>query len=156
MYALYFLILYKRYSPCHVIPLFKSPILFAFFSFVQTVFKHKTNFKIFNRLHDHMIQKLKYACMQAVKYLSLPPFPVSPVLTPPQAPKQVCVRANSLQSCPTLCDPMDCSHPPRLLCPWDSPGKNTRVGCHFLLHPKQVIQGYWFLGYSSRASLDIK
>ena len=23
--------------------------------------------------------------------------------------------------------------PTRLLCPWDSPGKNTRVGCHFLL-----------------------
>ena len=23
--------------------------------------------------------------------------------------------------------------PARLLCPWDSPGKNTRVGCHFLL-----------------------
>ena len=23
---------------------------------------------------------------------------------------------------------------PRLLCPWDSPGKNTGVGCHFLLH----------------------
>ena len=23
--------------------------------------------------------------------------------------------------------------PPRLFCPWDSPGKNTRVGCHFLL-----------------------
>ena len=22
---------------------------------------------------------------------------------------------------------------PRLLCPWDSPGKNTGVGCHFLL-----------------------
>jgi len=21
----------------------------------------------------------------------------------------------------------------RLLCPWDSPGKNTGVGCHFLL-----------------------
>ena len=27
---------------------------------------------------------------------------------------------------------MDCSLP-RLLCPWDSPGKNTGVGCHFLL-----------------------
>ena len=27
------------------------------------------------------------------------------------------------QLCPTLCDP----------CPWDSPGKNTGVGCHFLL-----------------------
>ena len=29
------------------------------------------------------------------------------------------------QSCPTLWDPMD--H--RLLCPWDSPGKSTGVGC---------------------------
>ena len=24
--------------------------------------------------------------------------------------------------------------PTRLPCPWDSPGKNTGVGCHFLLH----------------------
>ena len=24
-------------------------------------------------------------------------------------------------------------YPARLLCPWDSPGENTRVGCHFLL-----------------------
>ena len=30
------------------------------------------------------------------------------------------------------CNPMDCS-PTRLLCPWDSPGKNTGVDCHFLL-----------------------
>ena len=35
--------------------------------------------------------------------------------------------AKSLQSCPTLCDPT------RLPRPWDSPGKNTGVGCHFLL-----------------------
>jgi len=26
---------------------------------------------------------------------------------------------------------MDCSLPD--FCPWDFPGKNTRVGCHFLL-----------------------
>jgi len=38
----------------------------------------------------------------------------------------VCVL--NAQSGPTLCDPME-----RLLCPWDSPGKNTRVGCHVLL-----------------------
>ena len=25
------------------------------------------------------------------------------------------------------------SYPTRLLCPWDSPGKNTGAGCHFLL-----------------------
>ena len=33
------------------------------------------------------------------------------------------------KSCPTLCNPMGCIL--RLLCPWDSPGKNTEVGCHF-------------------------
>ena len=42
--------------------------------------------------------------------------------------------AKSLQSCPTLCDPIDGS-PPR---PWDSPGKNTGVGCHFLLQCMKV------------------
>ena len=44
--------------------------------------------------------------------------------------------------CITLClvtsvvsDPLWPHRPwrPRLLCPWDSPGKNTGVGCHFLL-----------------------
>ena len=39
--------------------------------------------------------------------------------------------AKSLQSCPTLCDPIDGSPPGSR--PWDSPGKNTGVGCHFLL-----------------------
>ena len=44
-----------------------------------------------------------------------------------------CMCAKSLQSYPTLCDPMDWLWPTRLLCPWDSPGKNTGVGCHALL-----------------------
>ena len=29
----------------------------------------------------------------------------------------------------------------RLLCPWDSPGKDTGVGCHFLLHGIFLAQG---------------
>ena len=37
--------------------------------------------------------------------------------------------AKSLQSCPTLCDPIDVWQPTRFPCPWDSPGKNTGVGC---------------------------
>ena len=45
--------------------------------------------------------------------------------------------AKSLQSGPTLCDPIDGS-PPRLPRPWDSPGKNTGVGCHFLLQCMKV------------------
>ena len=28
--------------------------------------------------------------------------------------------------------------PTRLLCPWDSPDKNTGVGCHFLLQSRKV------------------
>ena len=39
--------------------------------------------------------------------------------------------AKLLQSRPTLWDPMDCS-PPSPLC-MRFPGKNTGVGCHFLL-----------------------
>ena len=39
--------------------------------------------------------------------------------------------AKSLQSCPTL-QPHRCQ-PTRLPHPWDSPGKNTGVGCHFFL-----------------------
>ena len=31
-------------------------------------------------------------------------------------------------SCPTLYDPMNYSPPDSLLCPWNSPGKNTGVG----------------------------
>ena len=44
----------------------------------------------------------------------------------------VCVCAQLLQSCPTLCDPVD-SSPPGSSVHGDSPGKNTGAGCHFLL-----------------------
>ena len=47
--------------------------------------------------------------------------------------------AKSLQSCPTLYDPIDWTmQPTRLPRPWDSPGKNTGVGCHFLLQYMKV------------------
>ena len=55
----------------------------------------------------------------------------------PKYPKTAYVRAKSLQSCPTLCDPTD-GGVTRLPCPWDSPGKNTGVGCHFLLRCMKV------------------
>ena len=45
--------------------------------------------------------------------------------------------AKSLQACPTLCDPID-GQPTRLSRPWDSPGKNAGVGCHFLLQCMNV------------------
>ena len=39
-------------------------------------------------------------------------------------------------SCVRLCDPIDGSPPGSG--PWDSPGKNTGVGCHFLLQCMKV------------------
>ena len=44
--------------------------------------------------------------------------------------------AKSLQSCPTLRPHR--RQPTRLPRPWDSPGKNTGVGCHFLLQCMKV------------------
>ena len=49
-----------------------------------------------------------------------------------------CMRAKSLQSCLTLCDCMDCSLSGSS---WDAPGKNTGVGCHFLLQAIFLTQG---------------
>ena len=43
-----------------------------------------------------------------------------------------CVK--SFQSCLTPCDAMD-RKLTRLLCPWDSPGKNTGMGCCDLPNP---------------------
>ena len=56
-------------------------------------------------------------------------------LVPPGKPNilfAAAAAAKSLQSCPTLCDPMDFS-PPGCSVHGDSPGKNTGVGFHFLL-----------------------
>ena len=44
------------------------------------------------------------------------------------------------QLCLTLCDRMD-RGPPGSFCPWDFPGKNTRVACHFLLQGLFSTQG---------------
>ena len=47
--------------------------------------------------------------------------------------------AKSLQSCPTLIDVRPHrQQPTRLRDPWDSPGKNTGVGCHFFLQWMKV------------------
>ena len=49
------------------------------------------------------------------------------------------------QSCPTLCDPMDCSPPGSsvhgIFFFFFFSGKNTGVGCHFLLQGIFLIQG---------------
>ena len=60
----------------------------------------------------------------------------------------ICCCCLVLKSCQTLLQ----SHglwPSRLFCPWDFPGNNTRMGCHFLLQGIFLTQGlnlcflYW-------------
>ena len=50
------------------------------------------------------------------------------------------MKVSVAQSCLTLCDPMDWQ-PTRLLCPWNSPGKITRVGSCSLLQGTFLTQG---------------
>ena len=49
------------------------------------------------------------------------------------------VKVKVTQSCPTL--QRHGLQPARLLCSWNSPGKNTGVGCHFLLQGIFPTQG---------------
>ena len=44
-----------------------------------------------------------------------------------------CVHAKLFQSCPTLCDSIECSLLGSFLCPQDFSGKNIGMGCHALL-----------------------
>ena len=51
------------------------------------------------------------------------------------------MRAKSLQSCPTLCDPTDCSLP-GFSVHGDSPGKNSAIGCRAL---RALLQGTFLI-----------
>ena len=69
----------------------------------------------------------------------------SSILDPPLICK-MCAR--SLQSCPTLCDPMDCSLPGSSV-HRDSPGKNTGVGCHASSRVSSWPRGWTWVLYIS-------
>ena len=83
-------------------------------------------------LHDPILLEQDYVSSKIQSY----PLPAQlPVIFP--AVTAAASAAKLLQSCPTLCNPID-SSPPRLPRPWDSPDKNTGVGCHFLLQCVKV------------------
>ena len=54
-----------------------------------------------------------------------------------------CQEPACMLSCSVVSNPLQPHglHPTRLLCPWDSPGKNTEVGCHALLQGIFQTQG---------------
>ena len=64
---------------------------------------------------------------------------LTPVSHSSVVPLKVCVCAKLLQLCLTV--PAHGLQPTSLLCSWDSPGKDTGVGCHALLHGIFPAQG---------------
>ena len=69
-----------------------------------------------------------------------------------------CLLCKALQSCPTLCDPHG-QQPTRLLCPQDSLGMNSGVGCHFLLQRgawyQCILQWWSILAFQEKSHLCI-
>ena len=65
----------------------------------------------------------------------------------------VAAAAKSLQLCPTLCDPIDCS--PQAPRPWNSPGKNTGVGCHLFHNLEPIPDTHIKLYQFSKQSFDL-
>ena len=64
------------------------------------------------------------------KFKKTKPYQVSFPVTAAAAAKVASVVSNSVQP--------HRRQPTRLLCPWDSPGKSSGVGCHFLLQCMKV------------------
>ena len=87
-------------------------------------FKKENNNQIYklNIYKEKLNIPLSLTKFQAVFFLSLGP----------------AAAAKSPQTCLTLCDPTDSSPPGSPVPGIDSPGKNTGVGCHFLLQCMKV------------------
>ena len=69
-------------------------------------------------------------------------------LTEAQLETRVCVFVRTLREVLTLFQVRGLK-PARLLCPWDFPGKNPRVGCHFLLQASSRHRDQTHVTYDS-------
>ena len=87
----------------------------------------------------HLCSALCFRFVPLTGLFSFSPFFFSsPVLSGPL----ICICFKLLLSCAQLfCDLMNWAPLIGLLCPWDSPGKNTRVDSHFLLQGIFPTQG---------------
>ena len=103
---------------------------------MKKIFKYEHLFPLISKTENYIIYQHFYWQQNISKYLRVQP----------QNPDQVYFKLGRLflrlsfhqitkvlvvQSCLTLCNPMD--EATKLLCPWNSPGKNTGVHSHSLL-----------------------
>ena len=95
--------------------------------------------KVFLKIYeeDFLTQSIKPAFLLYKSQTQHPPPPQTKTYRTISPINISAAAAKSLQSCPTLCDPIDGSSPGPCQS-LDSPGKNTGVGCHFLLRCMKV------------------
>ena len=91
----------------------------------------------------HALPQVSFpGALSAISTTSQFPKPRSPhsgnLFSKLQLPLHMCVH--SVLSCVRL-SVTPRTVPARILCPWDSPGKNTALGCHFLLQGLSPTQG---------------
>ena len=102
-----------------------SPLLYINLDFLIKIKFRNTGFSLEGESPNEEAQLIEFLCLCFLQFhIQFSPIPAS----------CVCV-----QSCLTLSQPYG-PQPARLLCQWDYPGKNTGVGCHFLLQGLFPIQ----------------
>ena len=78
--------------------------------FLKCLLNHIRKFLTFKELPSkEWIAFPKFACTSSIKNQKA--HPIETMLLPPTSHTYACVCAKSLQSCPTLCDTIDCSPP---------------------------------------------
>ena len=89
------------------------------------------------------IEKLPSSACCGNNVTPAPPGSGSPYLTPSLVRAHPSRALSESVSCSVVSDSLRPRglQPTRLLCPWDSPGKNTGVGCHSLLQGILQTQG---------------
>ena len=101
---------FPKDSECHSVILTVAKVVLLLFCFCSVLFiqiwvqKLKFYFLVYTCLWNHWLH-IQHACMNACSVTSVVPDSLTPWTVVPQA-----------------------------ISPWDSPGKNTGVSCHFLLH----------------------
>ena len=108
------------------------------------------NYKHFQYINHCMLKKKKKKKQEyPTGNLKSSPWPKRPLIIKvhklisieyPRQYSKCCCYCLPSKSCPTLCDPMDCS-PPGFSVHGISPGKNIGVGCHFLVQGLLLTQG---------------
>ena len=126
---------------CNLMIFFSSMLTFLSFC-ISTIGLFFTLRLMYNNITVYLKLITSLIPFRSSTFLLFPPFYISLLMC-------ACMCAKWLESCLTLCDPVDSSVHARFLCPWDSSVKNTGLGCHALFQGIFPTQGSNHVSYVS-------